>query len=226
MGMGSQALAGIAFAAAALVATACSKDDGGNGTIGTSDPPGSSEPTTTTLPACSDEQHVAIFDIFGTLTPAAEDVIDWLGDPDDVPEARPYAATVVEGYRKKGYTILYYTGLNVNSEIGGQPVPDAVMGWLASHDFPTEGTVLETSSTDDPRGELGNDLTTLAGTGVRLDVAYTDNVEDLDVYILGGASQVYKLGPDTDPQRSTVVPNDDMNAHMAVVEAIPPVCTA
>lgn len=223
--MGSQALVGIAFAAATLAASACSKDDGGGGTIGTSDPPGTTGLAATTLPACADEQHVAIFDIFGTLTPAAEDVIDWLNDPDAVPEARPYAASVVEGYRQRGYQILYYTGLNVNSEIGRLPVPDAVMGWLTSHDFPTEGARLETSSTNDPRAELGNDLTTLGGSGVKIDVAYTDNIEDLDVYILGGATQVYKLGPDSDPTRSTVVPNDDLNAHMTVVEAVPPICT-
>lgn len=228
MGMGSQALLGFTLAVATLAASACSQGDDDSGTVGSSEPSaGSSELETTTLPPCSeDNQHVAIFDIFGTLTPTPNDVVEWLGDDDDIPEARPYAASVVAAYVQRGYHILYYTGLPLDSSIGGQPVPDAVMGWLSEHDFPTEGTTLEAwnGTFGDPRSELRQDLTSLAGSGVKIDVAYTDNDEDLDVYILSGAGMVYKLGPDTPEARSTVIPNDDMNAQLAVVNALPPVC--
>lgn len=224
MGMGSQALLRFTLAVASLAAAACSSGDDDSGTVGTSEP---SAQETTTLPPCGEgEQHVAIFDIFGTLTPTPNDVVDWLGDENARPPARPFAASVVAAYVERGYQILYYTGLLIDGEIGGQPVPDAVMGWLAEHDYPTEGTRLEAwnGTHGNPRSELRQDLTSLAGSGIKIDVAYTDNEEDLDVYILSGAAMVYKLGPDTAEARSTVIPNDDMNAQLAVVNQLPPVC--
>lgn len=228
MGMGSQALLGFTLAVATVAAAACSKGGDDSGTVGTSEPSsGSSALESTTLPPCGEEhQHVAIFDIFGTLTPTPNDVVEWLADDDERPDARPYAASVVAAYLERGYQILYYTGLPVDSEIGGLPVPDSVTGWLSEHDFPTEGTRLEAwnGTGGDPRTELRQDLTSLAGSGVQIDVAYTDNEEDLDVYITSGAAMVYKLGPDTPEARSTVIPNDDMNAQLAVVNALPAVC--
>lgn len=214
------------LAVAALLATACSSGDDEGGTVGTSEPPSTSaEEVSTTLAPCADNRHVAVFDMFGTLTPDANDVIAWL-NASDPPEARPYAASVVAAYRQRGYEILYVTGLPASTQLDGKPAPDALTAWLAEHDFPTgEGARIETTDTGDFKTEMSRDLTSLAGTGVHVDAAYTDNDSDLEVYILSGAQQVYKLGAATSESRSTLIPNDDMQAQLKVVEALPAVCT-
>jgi hypothetical protein len=222
--MGSEAVLGITLAVATLVASACSKGDDDGGTMGTSAPP-SSEQGSTTLAPCAENPHVAVFDIFGTLTPDANDVITWI-NTEEPPDARPYAASVAAAYKQRGYQILYVTGLPSSTLLDGKPAPDALTEWLDNHDFPTgDGARIELTETGDFKTEMSRDLTSLAGTGVKIDAAYTDNDSDLEVYILSGAQQVYKLGAATTESRSTLVPNDDMQAQLKVVEALPAVCS-
>jgi len=220
----------LTLAVAALVATACSGGDESGESVDTiapsSDSTNSDDPTT--LAACADDRHMAVFDIVGTLTADRETAVSWQVEPTVDPPARPLAADLVNAYSERGFEILYLSILPSDFMIGDEPVVDAFMGWLGRNGFPTdpERTRVETSSTAAPTAsELSADLTTLAGQQVSIDVAYTDSTNDVQAFGVGGVAEVYLLGPDDAGSSATTIPADDLAPQLAVVEALPRVCT-
>lgn len=167
---------------------------------------------------------MVVFDTSGTITATKEQVLDWLRDPSAEPTPRENAPELVAAYHEKGYEILYVTGLPGTNMIGDQSVGDAMMGWLERNGFPVEGARLETSHTPDPSTELSNDLVTLASQGVNIVAAYTDNVDDVTAFQVGGVQTVYMLGEPPVGASATTLPEDDLGPQVAEVEALPRVC--
>jgi len=219
----------LTLAVAALVATACSTGDGAGESVDSVAPSSTSttDGDSTTLAACADDRHLAVFDIVGTLTTDRETALSWQQDPQDDPPARPLAAELVNAYSDRGYEVLYNSILPEDFLIGGQPVADAYMGWLDRNGFPTDPgrTRVETSSTEAPTAsELSADLTRIAGENVAIDVGYTDSLNDVESFGVAGVDKVYLLGPEDAGASATTIPEDDLAPQLAVVEALPRVC--
>jgi hypothetical protein len=224
--MGKSVRTGLVLGVVLLaVAAGCSSgdDEGGDGDGALQ----AVAPTTTTtapLLPCSEDRHLAVFDINGTLTATEEEAIAWLSDPSAEPPPRAQAAELVNAYRDDGYEILYVTSLSVDFVHGGIPITDSLNGWLERNGFPIDGSSVATSSTDDAAAELSAELVDLSSQGVSIDAAYTDNVDDIEAFSVGGATEVFLIGDET-AGAATTIPGDDLTPVARQVEAQARVCT-
>lgn len=225
--MRERAIGGPALAAAVLLATAAACSGGGDD-LGDDDaaavPLGSTAATTGVPEPCSESRHLVVLDISGTITATKDEVIQWLGNADDVPLPRELAPELAAAYQERGYELLYVTGLPGTNRIGDLAVPDAMTKWLTDNGFPVEGTRVETSHTPNPQAELSNDLIVLANEGVTLSVGYTDHPDDVQSFQVAGVQEIYLLGDETAGSLSTSLPGGDLAGQLERVESLPPVC--
>lgn len=192
--------------------------------------PSSSEAAATR--PCSEERHLVAFDFAGMLTVQEEgDVVgQWLNG--QAPDPRPAAPELSHAYRERGYEILYVTAAPPDLIVDGEPAPVAVQRWLEDNGFATgEGTQVHgyTGSGDVSTAMLSitDELMRLSGNGVQPDAGYTDDPDRVYPFASGGipAERIYTIGPDAGVAGTTPIPNDDLQAHLTEVEALPSVCT-
>lgn len=220
-------MGGPALAAAVLLVTAAACSGGGDDQ-GDQDaagvPLGTTAVTTAVPEPCGESRHLVVLDISGTITATKDEVIEWLGNAQDVPLVRELAPELAAAYQDRGYELLYVTGLPGTNEIGGVPVPDAMTKWLTDNGFPMEGTRVETSHTPNPQAELSDDLIGLATEGVTLSAGYTDHPDDVQSFQVAGVQEIYLLGDATAGSLSTSLPGGDLAGQLERVESLPPVC--
>jgi hypothetical protein len=212
------------LAVVALVA-ACSKGDDDSASIDTVAPSTSVRAPGPLTPApCKQNRHVAVFDFNGTLTLSDQDAISWATDPQAEPSARPGAADLVTAYRQHGYEIRYLTGFPAQTMIAGHPVAETYMGWLGRHGFPTDGSQVLSAPANEP-ASLSSSLVALAGQGVKVDVAYTNDGNQVALFQTGGISKVFGIGQAARTPPATAVANDDLVAKVSEVRAEPKICS-
>jgi hypothetical protein len=216
----------------ALIATACGGDGRDDGAVPTSQQVETPEDVTaaspSTLSPCSAARYLVAFDVFGTLSLADQDLVDWLGDPSNEPEPRPGAAEVVSAYRSLGYEIWYVTTVPVQLSIGDQPFEDALRGWLERHWLPIgQGTSIHTwAGGGDDMLSIVDGLLRFSGEGVTADAGYTDNQDKAEALMTGGIppERTFTLGSGAGTRGSTAIPAGDMFAHVATVQGLGKVC--
>jgi hypothetical protein len=72
---------------------------------------------------------------------------------------------------------------------------------------------------------ISAELDRLVGEGASLDAAYTDNEDKALAFKSAVPSErVYTLGSGASTSGTTPIPDDDMVAHLADIEALAPVC--
>lgn len=222
--MGSQGVLGLTLAVVALVATACSNGDDDAASIDTVAPSTSEAVSHPTTPApCKENRHLAVFDINGTLTSDEQGTIDWLNDPAAEPTARIGAADLVSAYADHGYEIMYVTSLPTTTKLAGQPAGDALRGWLERHGFPAAPNSVNTAATSRAT-ELSGELIGLAGQGVNIDVAYTNNRDDVETFETAGVGKIFGLGDAATVAGATKVANNDLAALVAGIKAERRIC--
>lgn len=221
-----------ALVAGTLLVGAC-----GGGSRGDDPPavgaPEESTPEGTGPPPCSEARFVVAFDVAGFLNTDQDSWIDWINDPDDEPEVRTGAPELTHAYRAKGYEVLYITTVPPNVMIGGAPVPEAVQGWLQRNGFAVDaGTRVYgyTGTSDQPTAPVASitdELIRLASENVTSYAGYTENDDKAYAFASGGVPQerIYTISPNAGVSGTTAIPNDDLVAHRATIEALPPVCT-
>ena len=223
--MGSQGVLGLTLAVVALVATACSNGDDDSASIDTVAPSSSETVPHPTTPApCKENRHLAVFDINGTLTADEQGTIDWLNNPAAEPTPKTGAADLVSAYADHGYEIMYVTALPTNTKLAGQPAGDALRGWLERHGFPAApGSVNTAGSTR--ATELSGELIGLIGQGVKVDVAYTNNKDDVVAFQTAGVGKIFGLGEAGTVAGSTKVANNDLAALVPGITAERRICS-
>jgi hypothetical protein len=192
--------------------------------------------TNTTLPPCREVDRAVVFVVFGGATSGADgEATAWVDDADAAPVARPRAAALAGAYREVGYEIVYVALLPSDTLIGGRPVVDAVTVWLGLNSFPVgEGVQVWAPPGDgsaDPSVALIEELTRLGAGGLALDAGYAGDQETVLPLMSGGVprDRVYLVGAegavasDSDVT-STPLPDEDLAAHVAEVQALEPIC--
>jgi hypothetical protein len=221
-----------ALLASTLLVSAC-------GGSGDNDPPaaaGAPEEVAqqdTGPPPCREARFVVAFDVAGFLNTDQDSWIDWINDPEAEPDVRPGAPELTHAYRAKGYEVLYITTVPPNVLIGGAPAPVAVEGWIERHGFAAdEGTRVYgyTGTSDQPNAPVASitdELIRLAGQNVTSYAGYTENDDKAYAFASGGVPQerIYTISPNAGVSGTTAIPNDDLLAHRATIDALPPVCT-
>ena len=196
----------------------------------------------TDLPTCRDVDRAVAVAVFGAATTGAEgEAAAWMDDPDAEPEARPGAAELADAYRAMGYDILYVTLLPSEARVGDQPVVDATMVWLGLNDFPVGQDVRvwapQGAGAADPSVALIEELARLGAGGTELDAGYAGDPETVFPLAAGGipSDRVFLLGDGDGGASSggasapaevpaTVLREEDLPAHAAEVQALPPIC--
>jgi hypothetical protein len=97
-------------------------------------------------------------------------------------------------------------------------------GWLERHKFPVQPNSVNTAATAKPT-ELSGELVGLAGQGVHMDVAYTNNRDDVLAFQTAGISKIFALGDATSVAGATRVANDDLVGLVDGIEAQRRVCS-
>ncbi|HEX6424386.1 MAG TPA: hypothetical protein VFZ79_12970 [Acidimicrobiales bacterium] len=207
-----------AFVLLALATLACG---GGNGSSG------ADASVAATQPLCADDRHVVAFDIFGTLTRSDEDLGDWLGDAGSPPDVRAGAAELVSAYRTRGFEVLYVTTVPAELEIRGQPMAEALAGWLDANGFPT-GDHTHLSLWDGNHTAMqgiSDELARLRDEGASVDAAYTDNDDKAFTFKSGVPSdKVFTVGDGAASTGTTPVAGDDVAAHARDVAGMGQIC--
>jgi hypothetical protein len=225
----------LVVAATVLVTAIAACGGGGEGSDEAT--PSSANPTeastgTTVPPPCSQARHIVAMDFAGFLTSSQDDWTDWINGIDE-PEVRPGTPELTHAYRDRGYEILYVTTAPPNVTVDGAPVPEAVEGWLQDNGFATGGGTRVygyTGSVDDqsaPVASITDELLHLSADGVTSYAGYTDDEDKAYALASGGVPQerLYTISPNAGVSGTTAIPGDDLVAHRAVVDALPPVCT-
>jgi hypothetical protein len=217
-----------------LLAAACGGDGGDQSAPAATGPQRAvtegSTPSTVLRP-CAEERHVVAFDFAGMLTAAQADWTNWIQGVGE-PEPRPGGVEVIEAYRARGYEILYITTSPPNVLIDDLPVPVAVEGWLQRHGYPLgEGTQVlgYTGNNPEPNApvlSITDELLRLAGEGVHRDAGYTENADKAYAYASGGIdpARIFMLGEEAGVAGTQVIADDDLVAHAASLQELPPVC--
>jgi hypothetical protein len=172
-------------------------------------------------------------DFAGFLTTDQEQWTDWINDASAEPDMRPGGPELSLAYRARGYEVLYVTTAPPNITIGGAPVPEAVEGWLQRNGFAIDGGTRVygyTGTVDNanaPVASITDELLRLSAEGVTGYAAYTDDEDKAYAFASGGVPQerLYTISPNAGVSGTTAIPDDDLVAHLAAVEALPPVCT-
>lgn len=233
---------GLPLLLVALVCAACADDDDDPVTDLPSSPTsaGSTEPTEAdaALRPCVEDRHMVAFDILGLLTVENVEALGpWVSD-NIGPTPRPGSVALVQAYRERGYEILYVNTIP-DGVFPGRSVSEVMTEWLQANGYPAgEGAqVWVWDGQEGPSGQIWiaitDELLRLAGEGVSVDAAYTENVDKAYAYASGGVPeernftltpvQPFQEGAPTSAP-TTVVPNDDLEAHAAAVQQLPPVC--
>jgi hypothetical protein len=231
----------MAMACSLFVAGACGGDDDAAESaapnVGQSDAATSTDGGEEGLRPCSEDRHLAVFDLLGVLIDTAS--IGYWVDAAVEEQPTPYPGTVevVSAYRQRGYEVLYITTFAVGETVyDGRTFVDAVSQWLEAKGFPTgEGTHLW--AWDGNRGPGGTTWTSITdellrfkGEGVSVDVGYTENDDKAYAYLTAGVPGERIFVPEsfseTVPSTHTAIPGDDYAAHVASVEELPEVCQA
>lgn len=225
--------AGATVVALGVGALACGDGGGGDDVpVATS---GAATTEDTGLPSCREVNRAVVFTVFGGATSGADgEAARWVSNPDAEPEARPSAAAVATAYREVGYEIVYVALLPSETLIGDQPVVDAVTVWLGLNSFPVGDGVRVWAPPGDGSDDLSvaliEELTRLGAAGVEIDAGYAGDQETVFPLVSGGVPQdrVFMVG-EGDPASGTDVsatplPNQDMAAHVAEVQALEPIC--
>jgi hypothetical protein len=191
--------------------------------------------TDTGLPSCREVNRVVVFSVFGGATSGADgEATRWAGDPDEEPAARPGAAAVASAYREVGYQLVYVALLPSETLVGDQPVVDAVTVWLGLNNFPVgEGVRVWAppgDGSDDLSVALIEELTRLGAAGVEIDAGYAGDQATVFPLVSGGVPQdrVFMVGDGGSTSGSDVtatpLPDEDLPAHVAEVQALEPIC--
>jgi hypothetical protein len=235
-----RALRGVAAVVAlGMGAVACGNgDDGGSAGGGAPlETAGATTTSETSLPSCRDVDRAVVFVVFGGATSGgAGEAGSWVDDPDTAPVARPRAAALASAYRDVGYEIVYVALLPSETLIGDRPVVDAITVWLGLNSFPVgEGAQVWAPPGDgsgDSSVALIEELTRLGAGGVAIDAGYAGSQETVLPLMAGGvpSDRVYMVGAtdgavssDSDVT-STPLPDEDLAAHVAEVQALEPIC--
>jgi hypothetical protein len=223
-----------------LLMSACSGDDAPS--TDTDDAAVAAVTTTVTdgsaLPPCSEARHMVVFDFFGTLTMDDRDVheaVAWIQDPNDEPRPRPGGPELAQAYRDLGYEILIFHTAQTFITIGDQPIDDAITAWLSRHGYPADDGVRvmgwdASGNTEDENAAILAVMDVLLRLSltedVSLDYGYTRAPDRAHFLASGGIPQdnVYLVGSDPGASGTTVVPEDDLTAHIERVRALGPVC--
>lgn len=180
-----------------------------------------------------------MLDFFGTLTMNERDeheAVHWIQDPRDEPRPRPGGAELAQAYRDLGYELLVVHLTPESVLIDERPVSEAIAGWLEQHGFPEgievmgwddtgywEGGDEGRSSGPDSLNEVTHQLLRLSLTkGVSLDAGYTAFEERATGFSQVGVppNRLFGLGEAAAVDDAVAVPDDDLDAHAAGVEAL------
>lgn len=234
-GDGRRACLTVAVLATLLaLAPACGNGGGGDGSETTAGPPpetsaGGSEPAATT--PCEDGRPAVVIDVF-MLMPGIDQLSQWLADPAYDPVVVAGGPEMLQGYRQRGYDVVYLSALPVDMRVGPQPIAEAIEGWLGSHGFPTgAGTHLRVSWD----GELierallykTEVLVELAGSGVSPHYGYANSEDDVLALLNGGipAERIFTIAPAAGFRDTSPVADADWTEHRrTVVERLGPAC--
>ncbi|HEY8546080.1 MAG TPA: hypothetical protein VIL36_13570 [Acidimicrobiales bacterium] len=187
----------------------------------------------TGLPSCRDVDRAVVFSVFGAATNGADGEVDrWVADEDAEPTPRPQAAEVVSAYREVGYEIVYLADLPSETHIGDQPVVDAVTVWLGLNDFPVGDGVRVWAPPGDGSADaqvaLIEELARMDAAGTEIDAGYAGDEDAVFPLVSGGVprDRVYLLGDQTSGSAvsSTPLPDSQLAAHVAEIQALDPVC--
>jgi hypothetical protein len=220
-----------------LGAVACGDGSGGDGDAAPLETAAASTTADPGLPPCRDVNRAVVFTVFGTATTGvAGEASRWMNDPAAEPDARPGVAAVAGAYREIGYEILYVALLPSDARIDGRPVVDAVTVWLGLNGFPVgEGVRVwapEGDGAGDPSVALIEELAIMGAAGTEVDVGYASDQETAFPMVAGGlpGEQVFVVG-DADGGASSdgevpsnPLPDEDLSAHVAQVQARDPIC--
>lgn len=186
-------------------------------------------------PPCSQERHVVVIDVAGLLTVGDETQMwaNWINGVTE-PEVRPGGPELSQAYRERGYQVLYSITVPPSVLIDDQPPPVAVQLWLERNGFAADedrtqvlGYTGDSIAINDLAASITDELLRLDSTGARVDAGYTDNDYRVNAFAAGGIppERIFTLGPNAATAGTTVIPNDDLFAHLPTVQALPPVCT-
>lgn len=215
------------------VLVACG-DDGVAGPSG--DGESRSEEKVTHAGQSCDLRRFVVFDVFGVLTMDDRDeheVVYWIQDPGDEPEARPGSAELAHVYRNLGYELLYLHTVPEGVTIGDVPFADAIATWLERNDFPLQdgadisgwGGTGGGDGEDSPSG-MTDMITKLLDMSladdVDLDVGYTNAADKAEAFKIGGIAteRIFTLAEASDVIGTTAVSGDNLEAHVHTVETL------
>ncbi len=139
--------------------------------------------------------RAVLFDVDATLTTSDNEIIDEVMSG-KVPEKRPSAEQVAQGYAERGFVLAYVTG---------RPylLSDSTRRWLDDHAFPlgvlrTTDRVREASPSDEGVGRFKEKaIAELKASGLDFKVAYGNALTDICAYKRNGIDpkRTFILGP-------------------------------
>jgi hypothetical protein len=232
-----RATVGFMLAASPLLMalTACGDGDDDPSVAGLPADSGGQEVETGLLP-CSEDRHLAVFDIIGFLTQEnLEGLTPWQqGTP---PTPRAGSAELVQAHRQKGFEVLYITTIPPDF-FGERSVQVVVDEWLGGHGFPlgTGAHFWGWDGVQRPDGQtwvsITDELLRFASEGYSVDFSYTENTDKAYAFATGGvpAEANFTLTPVEGLHESptsaptTLIPNDNLVDRAATVQQMAPIC--
>lgn len=187
---------------------------------------------------CAEDRHLVVFDFVGLLTVENIEVFGpWITGEGE-PTPRPGSLELVQAYRDRGYEILYLHTIPPDI-FPDRSVVEVLDEWLRGHGYPVDerARIWDWDGVTSPEGQtwvaVTDELLRLAGDGVSVDAAYSENPDRSYAFATGGVpvERNFTISPLLAPSDgaptsapTTPIPNDDLRAHLATVEPLPPVC--
>ncbi len=223
-----------------LIVAACGGDDTPRADPPISTTTASSEPAAAApaLLPCAEDRHMVAVDILGLLTVENVEVLGPWIDGATEPTPRSGAPEVFRAYRERGYELLYITTIPPNA-FRDRSVEETATEWLTDNGFPSgPGTQIWVwDGVSRPDGQtwisITDEMLALAAEGVAIDAAYSENYDKTYAFAAGGVSpeRNFSITPVESPGEAgptsaptSWIPNDDLVAHAAAVQQLPPVC--
>jgi hypothetical protein len=223
-----------------FVLVACSHDDDESraGDPGGTSSTESAAQTTPALRPCSEDRHVVVFDFMGVLIEGNLEVfLPWIADG-TVPATRPGARELVQAYRERGYEILYLAPTGPLDMFTGGNIQDVLTQWLQANGYPLDDSthVWVWSGRAGPEDQkwitITDELIRLANEAAIVDFGYTQDVDKALAMASGGTPPdgLFSLTPleEMEPTHASpptsLIPGDDLVAHLDTVQQLPPVC--
>lgn len=205
-------------AALLLVAlcAACDGGDEGGGDTAVEEDLGCADPSETGLAVATD--------IDETLTTDDLEWIHQIADPDYDPEMRPDADTLMQGWSRRGYRVIYITARGEDlGLVDGTSAREATDAWLGAHDFPYSD---EDVYLADGIGAFGDDavaykagvLSDLAAAGLSVVYAYGNADTDIEAFQAAGIpdDHIFLVGSLAGTMGVEGIPDEDAyTAHVA-----------